>query len=94
MTTQGTAETENVETKSHVTHCQAVNALARLSSQPSQPSNCVAAAWLSSAPSLLAEVRLKDYGAECLEVTDNGSGIEPECFESLGGCALTFNAYT
>ena len=30
-------------------------------------------------------MRLKDYGAECLEVSDNGGGIEPECFESLGG---------
>lgn len=39
----------------------------------------------SLALSLPVEVRLKEYGAECLEVSDNGSGIEPECYEALGG---------
>jgi DNA mismatch repair protein PMS2 len=29
------------------------------------------------------EVRLKDYGGECVEVADNGCGIEPSNFEAL-----------
>lgn len=30
-----------------------------------------------------AEVRLKDHGADLLEVIDNGSGVEPENFQAL-----------
>ena len=29
------------------------------------------------------DIRLKDYGAELLEVIDNGSGVEPHNFEAL-----------
>ncbi|KAK7483757.1 hypothetical protein BaRGS_00024973 [Batillaria attramentaria] len=29
------------------------------------------------------EVRLKEYGSECIEVTDNGSGVEEKNFEGL-----------
>jgi hypothetical protein len=30
------------------------------------------------------EVRFKDYGLKILEVIDNGSGIAPENYESIG----------
>jgi signal transduction histidine kinase len=30
------------------------------------------------------EVRFKDYGLKALEVIDNGSGIAPENYESIG----------
>ncbi len=30
------------------------------------------------------EIRLKEYGSELLEVSDNGNGIHPSNFEALG----------
>ena len=30
------------------------------------------------------EVRFKDYGLKTLEIVDNGSGITPENYESIG----------
>ena len=31
-----------------------------------------------------ADVRLKDHGADCVEVADDGCGIEPANFDALG----------
>jgi len=36
-----------------------------------------------------AEVKLKEYGLEQVEVTDNGTGIEESNFGSLGKCFNT-----
>lgn len=36
------------------------------------------------AGSSLVEVRLAEYGSELVEVSDNGSGIDPENFQGLG----------
>lgn len=33
---------------------------------------------------LKTEVRFKEYGSECIEVVDNGSGIKKENYASLG----------
>ena len=33
---------------------------------------------------ILAEVRLREYGAELVEVCDNGSGVQEQDFEGLG----------
>lgn len=32
----------------------------------------------------LAEVRFKDYGAESIEVIDNGTGIDPSNYDGVG----------
>lgn len=32
------------------------------------------------------DVRLKDYGAELVEVSDNGKGVEEANFEGLSEC--------
>jgi hypothetical protein len=32
----------------------------------------------------LGDIRFKDYGMESLEVTDNGSGLDPSDYETLG----------
>ena len=38
---------------------------------------------------MLPEVRFKDYGLELFEVIDNGSGIPPDDYPSVGEPALT-----
>jgi DNA mismatch repair protein PMS2 len=33
-----------------------------------------------------SDVRLKDYGGELVEVTDNGSGVDPANYQALSAC--------
>lgn len=32
------------------------------------------------------DIRLRDFGSELIEVTDNGSGVQPENFQALSEC--------
>jgi len=38
---------------------------------------------------MFSEIRLKNHGADCLEVLDNGTGIHPNNFHSLGKAHAT-----
>lgn len=38
----------------------------------------------------VVDVRLRDYGSELIEVTDNGSGVEPDNFQGLSKLKLYF----
>ena len=35
------------------------------------------------------EVRFRDHGLKTIEVVDNGSGISPDDYDSIGRCTLT-----
>lgn len=39
----------------------------------------------------VVDVRLRDYGSELIEVTDNGSGVGPDNFKGLSKLKLYFN---